>query len=146
MELQSFDLRDPAHLIDEIAAREPLQEDTAYLALVQHPSTTQRLVAVKRLDLPALLDDGEDISDDLCRAARSFGIGWHGRPEHMVMTVLVRPGRCVIGPNELVWSNGWRYSNHLESLFTGDLMLVTEHGWVDFMSKEAGHEPRMQVA
>jgi hypothetical protein len=86
----------------------------------------------------------QDISDDLCDAARSFGLGSHGdRPHHALVTVVVRPGRCVFGPNEAVWFRGWRYSNHFESAFSGDMVLVTEHGWSDFMSGEAGHEPRM---
>ncbi len=62
------------------------------------------------------------------------------------MTVVVRPGRTVFGPNESVWFSGWRYSNHFEAISTGDVMLVTEHGWLDFMTREAGHVPRMVAA
>jgi len=66
--------------------------------------------------------------------------------EHALVTVVVRPGRCVFGPNELVWSKGWRYANHLQAVFDGDLVLVTEHGWLDLMSREAGFEPAMRPA
>jgi hypothetical protein len=146
MTLHNYELRDPAALIEEIADAVDLVEDTAYVALVHHPSTRQRLLGVRRLDLPALVDDDDDISDDLCTVARSFGIGWHGRsPEHLLMTVVVRPGRCVFGPNEGVWLRGWRYSNHCESMYTGELMLVTEHGWVDLMSDAAGSRPALVI-
>jgi hypothetical protein len=144
MTLHTFELRDPTALMREIADAVDLVEDTAYVALVHHPSTRQHLVAVEPLAIPALLNDDDDISGHLAQIARSFGIGSHGRsPEHLLVTVVVRPGRCVYGPNEAVWFSGWRYSNHCESLFSGDLMLVTEHGWEDFISGEAGDEPRM---
>lgn len=37
----------------------------------------------------------------------------------------------------------WRYSNHLTNAFDGGVMLVTEHGWADFMTDYAGHSPAM---
>jgi hypothetical protein len=49
----------------------------------------------------------------------------------------------VLGPNEGVWLNGWRYANHCVRLYDGDLFLVTEHGWSHFPSMLAGHQPRM---
>jgi hypothetical protein len=146
MDLNPYDVRDPAELIRQIAERVDLVEDTAWLALVHRPSTTQKLLDVRALDLPALLDDGEDISESLRDAARTFGLGWRRHYEHALVTVVVRPGRCVFGPNELVWSLGWRYANHFEAAFDGDLILVTEHGWLDFMTKEAGFEPAMSRA
>lgn len=146
MKLQPWDLRDPAAFMSDIAERVPLPEDAAYLALVEHPSSEQRILSVKPLPVPALLDDGDDISEDLCDAARSFGVGCHRRrPQHALVTVIVRPGRCVFGPNEAVWLNGWHHPNHFESAFSGDLVLVTEHGWADLMSAEAGHEPRVSA-
>jgi hypothetical protein len=144
MALKQYDVRDPGQLITEIAERVELAEDTAWLALVHRPSTTQKLLDVRALELPALLDDGEDISETLCGVVHSFGLGWRQRPEHAVVTIIVRPGRCVLGPNELVWSRGWRYANHFESVFDSHLILVTEHGWLDLMSEEAGFEPAMR--
>jgi hypothetical protein len=145
-ELEPYDLRDPAGLIREVAERVTLVEDTAWLALVHRPSSDQRLVRVDPLPVPALLDDDDDISEHLRAAAEGLGIGWSrmGRgPEHMAVTIVVRPGYAVLGPNEGVWCRGWRYSNHCQSLYTGELVLVTEHGWVDFMTDAAGLEPRM---
>ena len=48
-------------------------------------------------------------------------------------------------PNEAVWLNGWRFSNHFAPVYDSDLILVTEHGWTDFMTQWAGHEPRLQL-
>jgi hypothetical protein len=99
-DLEPYDLRDPRRLIHQIADRVPLEEDTAWLALVRHPSTEQELVRVDALPVPALLDDDDDISDHLRRAAEAYGIGWSGKgPEHMAVTVIVRPGFAVFGPN-----------------------------------------------
>lgn len=144
-ELRTYELRDPAALIREVAGRVDLTEDTAWLALVHHPSTEQRLLRVDLLPVPALLDDDDDISPHLCTAAETYGLEWtRGQgPQHMAVTIVVRPGFTVLGPNEGVWCKGWRYSNHFQSLHTGELILVTEHGWVDFMTEACGHEPRM---
>lgn len=145
-ELKPYELRDPAGLIREVAERVMLTEDTAWLALVHLPSTDQRLVRVDQLPVPALLDDDDDVSAHLRAAAEACGIGWSGAgrgPDHMVVTFIVRPGCAVFGPNEGVWCRGWRYSNHLQSIYTGELVLVTDHGWVDFMTDAAGPEPRM---
>ena len=146
MKLEHWELRDPRRLIEDIAEQVTLLEDTSYVALVHHPSTHQQLQRVVPLQLPALLDDDEDISEDLREVARSFGIGWDPPSDHLLTTVVVRPGLTLFGPNESVWFNGWRYSNHFESISTGDLILVTEHGWLDFMTNEAGHFPRLQAA
>jgi len=146
MTLHAWELKDPQALISVLAERVDLAEDTAWLATVFRPSTEQRLVDVRRLGLPALLDDDDDISEDLRLAAESFGIPDTGEIQHAFLTVLVRPGRCVVGPNEAVWLNGWRYSNHFQRAFSGDLIVVTEYGWVAFMSEAAGHQPRMRSA
>lgn len=144
MALQTYELRDPARLMADISEQTALVEDTAHVALVHHPSTTQRLVTVKQLDLPALLDDDDRVSEPLRAVAESFGLGLEVPfGEYLLMTVVVRPGRCILGPNEAVWLNGWRYANHMQRLVTGDLILVTEYGWVDFMTHAAGHEPAM---
>lgn len=144
-ELRPYELRDPEALIREVAERVTLGEDTAWLALVHHPSTEQRLVRVEPLPVPALLDDADDVSPHLRAAVESLGAGpSRGRgPEHMAVTVIVRPRFTVFGPNEGVWCTSWRRANHGASAYTGELILVTEHGWLDFMSEACGHEPRM---
>lgn len=64
-------------------------------------------------------------------------------PQHCCVTVVVRNGLCVLGPNEGEWHRAWRYSNHLRSVFDGGLILVTPHGWVDVLSDTAGVTPAM---
>ena len=92
-ELKPYELRDPAALIKGIADVVTLVEDTAWLALVHHPSTEQRLVRVDPLPVPALLDDDDEISPHLRAAAEAFDLGWPVKgqgPEHMAVTVVVR--------------------------------------------------------
>lgn len=64
-------------------------------------------------------------------------------PTHAVMTVVVRPGRTLLGRSEHHWLTAWRYANRGLSVFTSDLILVTEHGWTDLMTQWAGHTPAM---
>lgn len=145
-ELEPYDLSDPARLIRDVAGLVALEEDTAWLALVLRPSTEQELLRVLPLPIPALLDDDDDVSSHLRSAADALDVGQRDgdhRPEHLAVTIVVRPGYTELGPNEGVWLRGWRYANHFQSLYTGDLILVTEHGWQDCMTHAAGHEPRM---
>jgi hypothetical protein len=143
MALHTFELADPQRLMDDLAARVPLSEDTAYVALVRDPSTHQELLDVRSPDLPALVDDDESLSEHLREVARAFAIP-DGLPvRHLLVTILVRPGRCIFGPNEAVWLAGWRYANHFQRAFDGALFLVTEHGWHELMSDDAGREPRL---
>lgn len=146
MKLEPFEIRDPERLITEVAERVELVEDTAYAVLVRAPSTDQEVIEVRTLDIPALLDDDDDISGDLRVLARSFAIPDVRPPRHAVVTVIVRAGRCVFGPNEGVWLSGWRYANHLAPIYASNLLLVTEHGWADLMSTWAGRHPAMRAA
>ena len=52
-ELKAYELRDPAALIREVAEAVTLVEDTAWLALIHHPSTHQTLLRVDALPVPA---------------------------------------------------------------------------------------------
>jgi hypothetical protein len=149
MTLHTWELRSPAGLVDEVADRVPLTAGSTYLALVHHPSTRQRIVALEPLALPAVLPDSEpgmssDVSQHLYDAMNGLGIPRRtGRTEHLAVTVVVRRGLCVFGPNEHRWLMGWRYSNHLTAAFDGTLFLVTEHGWAEFSSDTAGHSPAL---
>ena len=143
-DMHSFEFRDPAKLINEIAQRVPLAEDTAYVALVAHPSTEQRLVTVRQLSTPALIDDYEEAIDELGDVMESLEIPGATRPpSHSVITIVVRPGLCVFGPNEGCWMSAWRYSNHFRDCYDGGVVLVTEHGWSDFMNESAWCSPAM---
>ena len=81
MKLHTFELRDPAGLMNDVAERVPLAEDRAYAALVHHPSTRQLLLEVVPLPLPALLDDDDDISDQLRTVAESSSIRTGAAPK-----------------------------------------------------------------
>jgi len=144
MSIRSSDFRSPAQLIDQIATAVPLVEDTAYLVLVARPSTEQRIVTIRRLETPALIDDYDEPHDEIYAVMQTLPIPERPAPlEHSVITVVVRPGLCVFGPNEGCWMNAWRYSNHFRNAFDGRLILVTEHGWCDFMTDTAGVSPSM---
>jgi hypothetical protein len=144
MTLHSYEFRSPAQLIEQVADEVPLVPGTAYVVLVAHPSTEQRIVAIRRLETPALIDDWYDASEEIHHVMRELAIPEEPRPpQHSALTVVVRRGYCAFGPNEGAWMNAWSYSNHLTNAFHGGLILVTEHGWADFMTDAAGHSPAL---
>ena len=51
-----------------------------------------------------------------------------------------------MGPNEGVWCRAWRYINHHRALYSGEIILVTEHGWSDFMTRFGGTTPALRSA
>jgi hypothetical protein len=147
MELEPFDYRDHTRLVNEVDRRVALVENTAYVALVHQPSTTQRIVTAKKLAMPALIDDYQEACIELRKVMHRLPIPDSPRPpKHSVMTFVVRSGPCVFGPNERNWLFAWRYSNHLTNAYSSNLILVTEHGWCDFMTHEAGLTPAARPA
>lgn len=147
--LAPYEFRDPAALVAELAERIPLDEGTAWLALVEHPSTRQRLVRVDRLLAPAelLTADETDLAEEaMLTVIDAWPLPDVRPPQHSPLLVLVRPGWCVFGPNEGQWFTAERYLNHLRALWSCSTVLVTEHGWLDFMTYEAGRTPAMRPA
>lgn len=145
MKLESWDLKDPARLIEEISERRVLVTNTVHLGVVADPSTYQRLTHVETLPLPAVIDDYERSRDVITATVRHRlpVPQWRGAgPRHTVVTVVVREGFTVFGRNEEQWVLAWRYSNHCMDTFNGTIFLVTEHGWYDWESTWGGHEPR----
>ena len=144
MNLEPYESRSPAQLIEQVAAQGPLVPDTAYVVLVAHPSTEQRIVAIRRLATPAMIDHCHEALDELHQVVRELPVPDEPHPPtHSVVTVLVRPGYCVFGPNEGSWMRAWQLSNHGANTFNGGVILVTEHGWSDFLTDAAGHIPAM---
>jgi hypothetical protein len=146
MELDVWDLNDPARLIEEIAERVPLLTNTAHLAVVEDPSTRQLLTHVETLPAPARIGHYLQVKDLLRKTMRErLPIPqWAGaETRHAVVTVIVRDGLTVFGCNEEQWLLAWRYSNHHMGAFTGTTFLVTEHGWYDWDSTWGDHEPRL---
>lgn len=147
MNIDSFELRSPADLIEEIAERVPLVDGRTYAVLVHDPSEAQQVRAIEALPFGALIDD--DSYDEVRSYLEELCRGWGGGRSHLpsdvkVVTVVVRRGLCVWTPVEWAWSNAWRYAS--TGLSTGDLITVTEHGWHDFMTKHADHQPAMVEA
>jgi len=144
MKLASYDFKDPGLLIEEVAARYELTPGAALLVVVEDPPTHQRITHIEPLDIDSRVGQDVDLSDLLCDLMQELPVPQEERPiKHSVMTVLVRPGAAIFGPHESRWMLGWRYSHHFTSAFTGGVILVTEHGWVDFMTDWGGHQPAM---
>ncbi len=100
------------------------------------------------LPVDSRIDQYEEARDLLYETMQGLPLPGFAGPDtrHLVVTVLVRPGLTILGRNESQWLRAWRYSNHLRGAFDGDIVLVTEHGWVHWPSDWGGHEPRMQPA
>jgi hypothetical protein len=142
LELHAYDVRDPALLIADIAERVSLVEGSAHLALVRDVSTAQQILRVDTLRLPAEILDWEEGCEELRRVVDGWPVSFErGAPRHTPVLVVVRPGLCVFGPNEAVWFRAERYANFMASLWSVTDMLVTEHGWLDLMTNEAGTSP-----
>jgi hypothetical protein len=64
-------------------------------------------------------------------------------PWHSIMTIVARHGYAVFGPDEGAWLEAWLFSNHLSGAFSGELVVMTEHGWADQSTGWGGDEPRI---
>jgi hypothetical protein len=148
MTTHEYDVRDPARLITDISEQVDLTEGTAHLALVADVSTTQRLIRVDTLDTPAEIFDDDGPREELIEVVERWSVPWvPGKPpNHTPVLVVVRPGLCVFGPNESTWLMADRYANHLADLWSMQLVLVTEHGWLDFTTYDAGLAPALVPA
>lgn len=145
MTTHEYDVRDNAQLIADIAKQVDLLEGTAQLALVADVSRTQRVVRVDTLATPAEIFDDGGPREELCAIVESWSIPWVSGepPKHTHVLVVVRRGLCVFGPNESTWFMADRYANHFADLWPMQLILVTEHGWLDFTTYEAGLTPAL---
>ena len=146
MKLEPYELKDPGVLVKELADQVTLEDDSAWLVQVQDPSTRQVIVRVDRLDSPALIDDWHDASDEMRERIGAWSVPDTVPPQQAGVLVVVRTGLCVMGANESQWFLAWRYVNHFQRLFSGDLILVTEHGWADFITNLGGAEPSLNAA
>jgi hypothetical protein len=143
MNLADLDLRNTQQLMDDIAARTPLDEDAALLVLVDRPSTTQRLLDVRRLQVPARQTTwSRELSDLLYDEMWALSIPPRDPQIRAVaVTVLVRRGFVGWGRAEKTWALAWRYSNHNTDALDHDIIVVTEHGWASLWSHAAGVLP-----
>lgn len=144
MDLEPYDLRDPQQLLDDVCRTNPLVEGELLIVLVEDPSQSQHLVAVRRLagrqwqglDQIARSDVLRGEAESLPLDARE-----RGAPRHLLLTIRVRRGLTVIDGVDAEVLEGWRYANHLMPVFDGGLLVVTEHGWYDWLTGCAGHSP-----
>lgn len=143
MKIDPYDLRCPADLIEEVADRVPLRDGAAYAVLVADPSRAQEVRAIEELDCGSYVEDYAEIRPLLEELCKRWDPGAAlSRPSDIkVVTIVVRRGLCVWTPLEWTWSNAWRYA--FTFLSGGDLITVTEHGWYDFMTKHADHQPAL---
>jgi hypothetical protein len=148
MTRHEYDVRDPAQLARDISEHVVLTEGTAHLALVADVSRTQQVIRVDTLKTPAEIFDDDGPREELREIVESWSIPWirGRRPTHTPVLVVVRRGLCVFGPNESMWLMADRYANHLADLWTMQLVLVTEHGWLDFTTYDAGSTPALVPA
>jgi hypothetical protein len=144
MALENYDLLDPGALLADVARLTTLTAGRSLLALVAAPTTTQQVLRVETLPVDCTSPLPDDLSQMLRHAVVGFDLPRSAYPwKYSVVTIIVRPGFAVIGRTERNWYLGWRYSNHLQPTFSGDLIVVTDHGWVDMATRWAGHNPRM---
>lgn len=140
------ELRDPQALIDEIGAAVPLSDGRVLVALVHHPSTKQKPLALEELSpLPMDIDEHHRGRSDLLYE-RVWQLPIPPRSDtsaSILVTIIVRSGMNGWGPEERLWAGGWRYSNHNSEAFDRDIIVVTEHGWCSLWSRTGGHEPVM---
>jgi hypothetical protein len=149
MTAEDWQLRDPGRIVADVMADHPLRGGDAFVLCVRDAPREQAVTSVVRID-PAhwrnLDRDGQ--SQFLARTAQCLPIpDWQrgAPPNHSIVTLVVRRGLAVIGPAEAEWMVAWHYSNHLMHAFSADLILVTEHGWADFMTGWGGYEPSLQL-
>jgi len=145
MTLEPYEFRDPGALLFDLLRRHPVAAGDAQLVLVHHPSTVQDVTHVTRMHVDDLTGDAWEDGQHIGAVVRAMPIpSWNGEPpEYAVMTILARRGLAIIGPLERKWLAAWRYSNHLMHTYSGELIVLTEHGWVEFVGDRGGYEPRL---
>jgi hypothetical protein len=145
MDIEPYEVRSPAELIQEVSERVRLKRGTAWAVLVHDPSRRQEVRAIAGLPCGSLVNDDEEargVIEAICE--HWGGRGWHSPCDLKVVTVIVREGLCVWTRVEWTWALAWRYAS--TGLSGGDTITVTEHGWYDFMTKHADHQPSLVEA
>jgi hypothetical protein len=147
VKLRPSEFRDPGQLVADVMTTHPLAKGDVLLALVHDPSGDQDIVEVRSLAGANWADlDRYGRSRFLHDEARKLPVPDWTRgegPRHSIMTIVARRGFAVVGPDEAAWLIAWRYSNHTTHAYSGDLILITEHGWTDFMTGWGGSRPHL---
>jgi hypothetical protein len=146
MALDDLRLRNTQQLIDDVAARVDLTEGSVTLVLVERPSTRQKVLAVRRLDVSADQPDDYALARRLHQEMQTLPIpSARADARSIVVTVIVRRGFNVWTRVEMTWAMAWRYSNHLTDAFDEDIIVVTEHGWASLLSYAGGRLPCLET-
>lgn len=143
------DFGDPGAILADLWTRRALESGEVALVLVRDPWGDHDIIDVRMLRPSRWRDlEEHDLSELLRREAQRMPIPeWDRKaPRHAIVTVVARPGFAVIGPRDGRWMSAWLYSNHLTDAVSGDVVVVTEHGWVDAMTQRGGHSPRLAAA
>jgi hypothetical protein len=146
MELESWELVDPARFIEQMASGRRLVAGLALLAVVEDPASKQAITHVETLPVDCRIEHYAQAADLLYDTMQRLPLPDRAAPDtrYSVVTVIVRPGLTAPGRHEAAWTSAWRHSSHLRAAFTGNLIVVTEHGWYDLMSERRADFPRMQ--
>jgi diadenosine tetraphosphatase ApaH/serine/threonine PP2A family protein phosphatase len=148
MTLKPYEYRDPGQVVTDVVARRVLHAGDMILALVRDPSAEQKVLRL--LTIPTSRRRGLDqyerarLLADYAQRLRVPGRRGADSPWHSIMTVGARRGLAVFGPEEGRWLTAWLFSNHLTGAFSGDFVLVTEHGWADQYTGWGGRQPCLE--
>jgi hypothetical protein len=147
--LQTFEYRDPGAVVGDIMRQHDVRAGDIYLALVHEPNVAQEVVHTTYAPREEWVGlDQHDLSEFIRDKAQAMPVpDWRerGSPRHSIATVVFRRGLTVFGAEEALWLDAWMFSNHLMCAFSGGMILVTEHGWADFMSDLGASTPALGV-
>ncbi|GAA0970007.1 hypothetical protein ENKNEFLB_03884 [Nocardioides aquaticus] len=146
--IEPFELRSPADLMAEVARLVDLTVGCAYAVLVLDPSGRQQVAEAAVLPIDSRLDRASEaerrqlktyveVLTDRWQHERTGT--WPSPMRAKLVTVVVREGLCVWTPTEWAWAKFWRYG--IRPVSAGEVVVVTEHGWCDLMTKHADHRP-----
>jgi hypothetical protein len=144
--LDPWDLVDPARLLRDLAAVNPLLAGRSLLCQVSRPATDQLLVAHTDAwpdGRPADDTEAQDRLEDAMRRIghRDFDYDDNVRLTSAVVTVVIREGRAVPRASDYDVVSVLRYANNPFQALRGDLIIVTPHGWITAGDGLAGREP-----
>jgi len=145
MSLTDLQLRNVQEFMDEVTARQSIAPDSVTLVVVDQPATRQRILAIRRLDVPPSPHEQPDLSRLLHDEMQTLPIPpWRRDLRTIVVTIIGRSGFNVWTSIESTWAMGWRYSNHLTGAFDGEIVVVTEHGWAALFTEVGGGQPALE--
>lgn len=138
--LYGFD--DIADLMDQISAAHEFYDATVLVALVRDPESTQEIVRIDRVPVSAYADDATaDARMD--EPLRTLPVEDSPEFRYRTLTIVVRRGFTVMGDVDLRWSNALKYGWKPPGCLTTAQVVVTEHGWLELRTDEAGHQPAL---